>query len=454
MSRAHSSAEKTHAHGGHHDEHHHPGLTVAAEKRAGKAAVQVTIAPEELERARAQEYLALARRVTLKGFRPGKTPRAMLERHYSTEVERSVIEHFLQHAYQKAVEEHGLRPAAYPRIPIEDNMPVKGEPWNIAFEILLRPEITLGQVEGLEIEGQDPAVSEDELERAMLEIRRSNSRAEPTPDEPLASEGMAVATLDFFRPGTEESCLTREDIRVSPKAPPQGLDPATFEEALAGARVGEERSLAMEFPVNFPLEEARGEKGHVRFTLKEVLRIVPPPDEDLFKAFEATDEESLRAAVRVRMEKAKAEAEEQRLETELLERLIDSHPMELPEQLVLDQVEAQHQELLEKLEEQGLSKEEALKRAEEERPRARASAEKALRAVYLIEEVGRAKELAVTQEDISGELSAIAERNGTQPAEVAGYYREQGLLRQLGLELLERKVRRYLRASAAIRRPA
>jgi FKBP-type peptidyl-prolyl cis-trans isomerase (trigger factor) len=73
--------------------------------------------------------------------------------------------------------------------------------------------------------------------------------------------------------------------------------------------------------------------------------------------------------------------------------------------------------------------------------------------VYLIEEIARVKELRVTQDDIAAELGAIAARNGTQPAEVAEYYREQGLLRQLGLELLERKVRRYLRASAAIRQP-
>lgn len=456
MSRAsrHSSAVPSPAHGGHHDEHNHPGLSIAVEKQKGKADVRVTVAAEDLERARGQEYATLARRVVLKGFRPGKTPRAMLEKHYAAEVERGVAEHFLQHAYQQAVAEHQLRPAAYPRIPLEDNLPKKGEAWSVSFEILLRPELTLGQVEGLEIEGQDVSVDDPELDRALAEIRRANSRAEPAGEEPLEAGGMAVATLDFFRPASEESCLSREGIRLSPKNPPQGVDPATFEETLTGARVGETRSMEMVFPPNFPLEEARGEKGTVRFTLKEVLRIVPPPDEEFFKAFEVGDEAGLREAVRARMLKAKQEAEEERIETALLERVIDEHPMDLPPRIVEDQVEAHQQELREKLKEQGLGEDEAKARAEEERERSHLNAVKSLKAVYLIEEIARAKELQVTEQDVTGEIQAIAARNGTEPAEVAKYYREQSLLRQLGLELLERKVRTYLRTSASIRRPA
>jgi trigger factor len=265
---------------------------------------------------------------------------------------------------------------------------------------------------------------------------------------------MAVATLDFFRPGARESVLTRDGIRIAPKNPPPGIDPATFEQSLTGARVGEERTLDMVLPGNFPLEEARGENGQVRFHLKEVLRIVPPPDSEVYAAFEASDEDGLRTAVRARMHSAKTEADEQRIENELLEGLLAAHPLELPEQLVEEQVEAHEEELLAQLEKQGLSKEEAQTKAEGERANARASAVKALRAVYLIEEIARQKELKVTQEDISAEVAAIAERNGSQPAEVAKYYGEQGLLRQLGLELLERKVRRYLRASAAVRAPA
>jgi trigger factor len=450
------SSAKSHAHAAHagHDDHAHPGLTVRVEKLEEKAVVHLTLTALEIERARNQEYRTLAQRVTLKGFRPGKTPRGMLEKHFEREVEPRLVEHFLQHAYQRAVEQEKLRPAAFPRVDLGTNVPGKGTDWNATFEILLRPEITLGEIDGMPVEGQKVEVVDGEIDRALTEIRRANSRAEPDEDGALAAEGMAMATLDFFRAGSEESCLQREGIRLSPKTPPQDVDKDLFESTLVGAKAGDQRSLEMTFPANFPVEEARGEKGTVRFTFTQVLKIVPPPEEDVLKAFEATDEASLREAVRARMQVAKQEAEDQRIESELLERVIQNHPIRLPEQLVEDQITAHQEQLVRQLVEQGATEEAAKQQAEGERGNSRAQAEKALRAIYLVEAIAQRKELKVTQEDLSGELQAIADRNGTPPAEVAKYYKEQGLLRQLGLELLERKVRRYLRTTAVVQAPA
>jgi trigger factor len=453
MSRAKSHG---HAHAPHaaHDEHDHPGLSIRVETFEEKATVHLTLSAAEIERARNQEYRALAQRVTLKGFRPGKTPRAMLEKHYEREVEPRLVEHFLKHAYQMAIEQEKLRPAAFPRIDLGTNVPKKDADWSASFDVLLRPVITLGQIDGLPVEAPKVEVVDGEVERALLEIRRANSRAEPDEGGALAAEGMALATLDFFRPGASEACLQREGIRLSPKTPPQDVDKDLFEQTLVGARAGDERTLEMAFPQNFPVAEARGEQGRVRFTIQSVLKIVPPADEEVFKAFEASDEASLREAVRARMLVAKQEAEEQRIESELLERIIASHVIKLPEQLVSDQIEGHQEQLVRQLVEQGASEEDAKKQAEGERENSRAQAEKALKAIYLVEAIAQKMELRVTQEDVSGELQAIAQRNGTDPAEVAKYYRDEGLLRQLGLELLERKVRRYLRTTAALQTPA
>lgn len=453
MSRAQSHGQ-AHAPKAGHDEHAHTGLTVRVETTKEKATVHMTVTAAEHEQTRNQEYRNLSQRVSLKGFRPGKTPRAMLEKHYQREVEPRLVEHFLQHAYQRAVEQEKLRPAAFPRIELGDNVPKSGQDWSATFEILLRPTIELGEIDGMPVEGQKLEVADGEIDRALTEIRRANSQAQPDDEGALAAEGMALATLDFFRPGSTEVCLTREGIRLSPKTPPQDVDKDLFESTLVGAKVGDQRTLEMTFPANFPVEEARGEKGSVRFTFQQIMKIVPPPEEDLMKAFEATDEASLRANVSTRMLAAKQEAEDQRIETELLERVIQNHPIALPEQLVNDQIQGHQEQLVKQLMEQGSSEEEAKKQAEGERGNARTQAEKALRAIYLVEAIAQKKELRVTQEDVSAELQSIAQRNGTEPAEVAKYYREQGLLRQLGLELLERKVRRYLRTSAALQKPA
>ena len=432
-------------------EHAHPGLAVEVERTGASAKVRVHVAAEEIDRARARQISTLARRVSMKGFRPGKAPPAMIEKHFEGDIERGVIEHFADHAYKKAVADHKLRAAAFPRIELGEERPKRGQAFDFGFEVLLRPDVELGQIEGLEIEGKPVEVSEEEVDKALAEIRRSNSRPEPAGDQGLDEDGLTVASLAFFRPGVTEPCLERDGIRLSPKAAPPGLDGPTFRETLVGAKAGEERSMAIEYPAGFPVEEARGEKGTVRFRFQEVVKLVPPTDEMVFKAFDVTDTDGLREAVKKRILDAKQEAEDARIENELLERLIDAHPMTLAESLVNDQVEAHQHELREALKKQGLNEEEARARAETERERGRIQAEKSLKAVYLIEEIARTKELKVNEQDLSEELSSIAQRNGTPVADVARYYKEQGLLRQLGLELLERKVRRYLRATADIR---
>lgn len=432
-----------------HDEHAHPGLEVRFERTGPTARVTVEITAEEFEGARKKEMVGLARRVSMKGFRRGKVPPALLEKQFGDQAAHAVLEHFAQHAYQKAIDE-GLRPAAFPRIDLGDARPERGQPFTFGFDLFLRPDVDLGQVEGLEVEGQKIEVTDDEVEKALVDLKRANSRAEPAGDEGLPADGMAVATLDFFRPGQEEPCLTRENLRIGPRVAPAGIDAAAFEAALTGATVGAAPTVEMVFPENFPDEEARGETGTVRFTIQEVYRVVPPSDEEIRTAFGVEDDAALNAEIRSRIEKAKTENERQRVETELLERVLEAHPMVLPEKLIDEQVETHQQNLRAEFEKQGIEAEEAAQRAAAERETGRAQAEKALKAVYLIEEIARAKEIKVEESDLREELKSIAQRNGTSMEEVLKYYREQNLFRQLGLELLERKVRTFLREKASI----
>ncbi len=432
--------------------HDHPGLEVQVERTApGVARVRLHVPAEELRKARSQQLTGLSQRVRMKGFRPGKAPRAMLEKQFGAEVEREVLEHFLSHALESAINQHSLRPATQPRIDLEKSKPAPGADWSAEFELLLRPELQLGKIEGLEVEARPVAVGEEELVETLAELGRAHSRPEPAGEAGLSESGMALAKLEFFREAGTEPIFARDGIRISSKSPPPGVDKGVFEAALHGARAGETREFDLVFPASFPVEDARGTRGRCRIGLSEVYRIVPPTDAELQQALGVESADALRETVRARILAHKQEAENRRIESELLERVMEAHPMELPEPLIEEQVDAHLAELFQALRGQGLAEEEASARLEEERPRTRQGAERGLKAMYLIEEIARARELKITEQDLAAELAAIAQRNGTDVQEVGRYYKEQGLLRQLGLELLERKVRDLLREGAAVR---
>jgi trigger factor len=431
------------AHDHAHEHHDHPGLAVAVEHTDTCVInVKITVDSEEFERTVANGLRNVGRNTRLKGFRPGKIPLPQLEKRFGSEVRRDAVKHFLEHGYRKAIADEELRPATDPRIEVEPVTPAAGEGFTHEFEVWLRPQVELGEYKELVAETQPQAVSDEELEHALADFESKLSRPEPAGDEGLPADGMAVCQVAFFGDGAEEPALERDGL---------GVDAQAFEEGLTGAQEGQVCEFAMEFPEEFPEEALRNTTGKVVVTVKEALRVVKPEEHELREALGLEEDQDLRENVRERILTAKQEQEEQRLETLLLERVIDQHELELAQPLLDRQVEAKLTEVRAELEAQEVPAEELDERVEAERGEAVTGATRALRAIYVMEEIAKAEEIDVGDEDLRAELQAIAARNNVPLEQVAKYYQEQGLFQQLALELLERKVRRFLRESADIR---
>ena len=157
--------------------------------------------------------------------------------------------------------------------------------------------------------------------------------------------------------------------------------------------------------------------------------------------------------MREKIEQAKIENEQARIERKLLEQLLASHAIELPAVLVDQQVEARLQEVARELEAAGTPKDRIPEQAETQRESARKSSEQGLKALFLVQTIAEKENLLVSRDDMKAELETIAARNQTTVEEVAEYYKKQNLFDQMAIEILERKVRRFLRESAQITEP-
>lgn len=430
----------------------YPGLEVQVERtEPAVATVKFTASQEQVAKMRVQGLKHAAKQVRYKGFRAGKAPMNLLEKDFGAKVDAEVIEMFINQAYQTAVKQEELQPAAAPRINEEKLQFDRGADFSHEFEIWLRPEVQLPPYQALEVEGFSTDFTDEEFEEALSELRRRESRAEPAGEEGLAENGIATCKIEFLVPEEEEPVLAHEGIQLSPKTPLTGVDEAKYKEALLGVKPEEVVELEVAYPEEFPVESARGRTGTVRLTMMQILTVIPPTDEEFLKAAGAETEEEMREKMRTRMGEAKENQERQRVEMALIDQLIEQTPMELPEAMIELQVEAKVDELRDSFKDLDLAEAQITERLEMERQQAYDQTTKAMRAVYLIEEIAKAEEIQVTQEDMLGEIREIAVRNGTEPEEVRKYYQEQNLFQQLGLELLERKVRSFLRESADIK---
>ncbi len=416
------------------------------------AKISFTLPAAELQAELDRGLRSMSRNVKMKGFRPGKVPKRFLEKAYGDNLRNEVIGHFIQQAYDRAVKEHELRPMAHPRIPAEAL--VHGEDGSVsaAFEVPLRPEFELPQYLGLAIASELEPVMDQQIDAAIDEFRESQSTPEKAGEEGLQEKGFFVGDVEFLHEG--ERAFHREGMRLSVQSVPPGVDAEVFRTALIGSKDGAEHELDMTLPNYIEDEAKRGQPGRCRITVKEVFTLVPPPDEKLCSLVEVADMDALRQKVREKLSEVAEARENQRVESALLDRVLDATTLALPDVLVEQQTEARLAQFDQKLQEQGLEEEDRKVQLEAQRPTSRAEAERGLKALLVVETLGHKENLLVTQDEIREEVQRIAVRNQAEEKDVIEFYSKEGRGQQLTIELLERKVRKFLREKADIQAPA
>jgi trigger factor len=419
-----------------------------------EARISFSIPRDDFDKAFSLALKESGRNVRMKGFRPGKVPRSYLEKSFGPDARRQVVEHFSQRAFQQAIEEHDLKPVGRQSIDLDEVDFDAPEGLKHGFDVSLRPTIDLSDYKGLDIQSELAPVLDEELDQALDDLHRQHATPEPVGDEGLPSDGVAVLNLRWERDG--ETIFERDGLRMSPEVPPPGIDAEAFKEALSGACVGDERELPFTIPEGFPEidEEHRGKEANCHFEVIEALKMIPASDEDIAKLLECEDIAAARDVARKQMAEAREQQEMQRQENVLLQQVLAAHEFELPGSMIEDQVSGRVEQLTAQLTDQGLEGDEFDAELSKQTEAIRTEVQQGTRALFLVSELAEREGLEVTQEDISTELSQIAQRNQASVEEVLNYYRENRLLDQVAIELIERKVRKFLRENANITDPS
>ena len=416
------------------------------------AKVSFSVPAEEFEKEVQSGLRQVGRNVQLKGFRPGKVPSSVVAKQYGEQIRRDVAENFLRKAYSQAVEQEGLKPMSHPNVSPEDLLPAEDGSFALELEVSLKPTIELPEYKGMGVESELEPVLDLQVEQVIDDLRRQDSLPEPAGDEGIDEDGMVLCDVAFVH--GENTVFEREGLRLNTTTPPPGVEPDAFRDLLLGAKDGSELEIEMILPPNVDAEEARGEKGLCQLTVRQAFRMVPPTDEELFKKLEVEDMPAMMAKVRERMVETHEQREQNRIETFLIDKLIKETDLDLPDPLLDEQAAGRLHQLEQQLLEKGTPEEEIKKQIDENRPLAREEAEKGLRALLIVEALGEKEELLVTSEELDAELATIAERNDAPIEEVRKYYVENNLNQQMAIEVLERKVRTFLRENAEIITPS
>ncbi|MDZ4774523.1 MAG: trigger factor [Planctomycetota bacterium] len=417
-----------------------------------QAKIHFTVPSPEFQALYKRGLTNVSQNANMKGFRPGKVPPQILEKQFGAQVKNDAIEHFVRQAYEQAVGENELKIVGFQRVNLDEVKILEGVDWQQSFEVSLRPDITLGDYKGVAIESELEPVMDPDITQALDSLKMQQARPEPAGEQGAPADGMIVGKIQWLH--GDNVVLEREGLRLSPKTATPGTDAQAFEAALVGAQDGTTVDIDMTFPAEIDKEELKNQKGITRVHVAQAYKMILPTEDELMKLFGAETREKMLTNVRGQLEIAKQNQENARVESAILERLLEKHAFELPTMMVDEQSRARTEAYKAQIKEQGANDAQIEAAATAYQGEAREKAEKGLRALFLIQTIGEKEKLLVTREDMEAELKSIADRNRTNIDEVRKYYQEKRLFDQMAVELLERKVRGFLRENAKITTPA
>jgi len=409
----------------------------------------ITIPAEELKQELDKGFKEASRYVRVPGFRPGKVPRAILEKKYGPALREDVKERVVDQAWREALEKEELEPLGEPKV---ENLPPGplDETQDLSFQVLfdVYPRIQLGEVKGLKVKKEKIHVSEAEVDQALDELARSRARLEPVDDAEMEREDHAKCDLEFLHEG--KSVKEIKDLVLSPFRPLEGTDAEEFAAKLLGRKAGEESVIPLTFSERFPVEEVRGKPGEVKIKIQQVLREkVPPVDDDLAKALGVEGGlEELRKKVEESLLREKEQADRKRIEEELLDQLLAEYPFDLPQAIVDEQVESRIKRAKAEMEAQGLPPEEIAAKVAAMKEEVRDEDVRAIKTFFLVREIAKKEKIYVTEGEVTRAVQALAAEQNVPADQLRARMESQGYLQELRFDLLERKVRDYLREKA------
>lgn len=328
-----------------------------------KKTLRVEIPREEVAREIDRAFDEVRRTARVKGFRPGKTPRSVLERMFKKEIHEDVTARLLERSFIDAVRERDLRVVGRPRFDASALDP--GSPLVYAATVEVAPPIGEVPLRGLKLKRTRYRVSEAEVEAHLRGLQKRLARLEPLPAPRPAAEG-DVLRIDYegFQDGrpcpdaprTENFTLKLGGGRVLP----------AFEAGLTGMQAGESREFPVAFPSDYENRQLAGREITFRVTLQEIrTEVLPPIDDELARRigpYASLDE--LRAKIVAQLEEGYRKRIEQELQEQAFRQLLERVSFEVPEALVeaelegiLEEAERSFQARNTTLEEAGLNRE-------------------------------------------------------------------------------------------------
>ena len=379
------------------------------EKNMAKLTIEVPAS--EFEKALQSAYNKQKKSISVPGFRKGKVPRQMVEKMYGPEIfYEDAANELIPTAYEEELKNCDLEIVSRPTVDIVQIK--KGENFIFTAEVAVKPEVTLGEYRGMEVDKTSTRVTQKEVEAKIKEEAEKNARTVTVEGRPVQDGDEVILDFEGFVDGEAFEGGKGENY---PLTIGSGSFIPGFEEQLVGAEAEKEVEVKVTFPEEYHAEELKGKDAVFKCTIHEIKEKQIPEIDDEFAAevseFDTLDE--YKADVKAKIKEQKENEGKQKKEDQAVEKAVANATMEIPEAMIDEQVRQMVNEFAQNMQYQGISFEQycqitgmTLEKIQEE---TRPQAVKRIETRLVLEAIAKAENIEVTEERLDEEIKKMAE---------------------------------------------
>jgi trigger factor len=414
-----------------------------------KKKLSVEIESSEINHRLDKAYKEVGKKAKIPGFRPGKVPRKILERHIGSQLAEDVTRELINDTLPKALEEAKTFPLAAPFL--EKETLKWGQNFKYSAVMEVRPQFEIENYKGIEVEKEKCSVTEQDIQDQIAQIRDAHGTLTSVdPSRPIQKNDHVALDYQGFEDGhllegiqTSNFLLKVGSRRFHPK----------FEEALIGLKKDEETEIRVDFEDSYPHTKLAGKTVNFKVKVLDIKEMQLPELNDEFAKNLGADFKDLED-FKKKVEETIIAQEEKRIESELkqnlLKKISDSVEFEIPQSLVESEIDQAVEHVKQNLIRSGSNLEKAGLSEERLRKDFRPGSEKRVKDLLILGQLAEKEKITVNQEELTNGLKELAESTGQNTETLRKYYQAKNLMGALEEKLLEEKTLNYLVKNANI----
>ena len=415
-----------------------------------KKELLIEIPVDEVQREAGRVTAQYARKARIPGFRPGRAPASLVQRHFRDDIRDEVVQSLVPRFFENAVKEQKWSVVGRPHFEELQYAEDKPLTCKATFEIL--PEFELRQYKELEVVEESPQVTEADIERALEEIREQAATFEVVSDRPAADgDHLTLSYKGYDVKAAASRPVEAHDVSVELGG--EGTV-AAFSENLRGAQPGETREFEVKYPEDYRQKSLAERTFRYRVEVQSIKhKVVPPADDDLARSVsEFSTLEDLRSKLGKDLAERAKHRSELAAKQKLVEQLVQSHEFPVPEVMVEARIERKLERTMRQLVLQGVDPRQAPLDWQKLREDSKQDAEKEVRASLLLDKIATAEGLEVSEDEVDEMIREMAQGTNEPPATIKTRLTHEGELDTLKSTRRNQKAIDFVYRSAKITR--